>query len=91
MSGFDKLEKSLKKKISLQDYKTEIPQNSIEDNTAKRQKVKKFKLTIYLTEDEMEMLNEICCINIKKKWKQDKSAIFSEALRLLYNSTCEKK
>lgn len=86
MSAFDKLEESLKKKITLQDYKTEIPQNVNEVKKEKRQKVEKFKLTIYLTEEEMDMLNEICCINIKKKWKQDKSAIFSEALRLLHKS-----
>ena len=86
MSAFDKLEESLKKKISLQDYKTDIPQNVNKAKQEKRQKVEKFKLTIYLTEEEMGMLNEICCINIKKKWKQDKSAIIQEALRLLYKS-----
>lgn len=86
MSAFDKLEQSLKKKISLQDYKTEIPQNNIEIKTAKPKKVEKFKITIYLTEEEMNMLNEICCINLKKNWKQDKSATFSQALRLLYKS-----
>lgn len=89
MSAFDKLEQSLKKKITLQDYKTEIPQNINEVKTEKRQKVEKFKLTIYLTEEEINMLNEICCINIKKKWKQDKSAIFAEALRLLYKTMSE--
>lgn len=91
MTAFEKLEKSIKKKITLQDYNTVIPQNVNEVKKEKQQKVKKFKLTIYLTEEEMNMLNEICCINIKKKWKQDKSAIFSEALRLLFTSLNEKK
>lgn len=90
MSSFDKLEQSIKKKMALQDYKMEIQQNVEEVKTAKSKKVEKFKLTIYLNEEEMDMLNEICCLNIKKKWKPDKSAIFSEALRLLFNSLSKK-
>lgn len=91
MSGFDKLEQSLKKKITLQDYKTEIQQEVKEVEPAKPQKVQKFKLTIYLTEEEMNMLNEICSLNLKKNWKQDKSATMSEALKMLYKYMMENK
>lgn len=83
MAGIDKVGESISKKLTLQDYKTEIPQ---EVNTAKQKKV---KLTIYLTEDAMRKLNEICSKNVLQNGKQDKSALMSKAVDLLYEA--EKK
>ncbi len=82
MSGFDNLEKSIKKKLTLQDYKAEMQQTV---KTAD----KKTKITIYLSEDSMRMLNEVCSKNILKNGRQDKSVLMSKAVKLLYDKVVQ--
>lgn len=79
MSGIDKVEKSIRRKLTLQDYKAEIPQ---EVKTAKHQKV---KITVYLTQESIRKLNELCSKNVLENGKPDKSTLISDAVDLLYN------
>lgn len=90
MSVFDKLEKSIKNKLTLQDINTSTHQKV---NTVIPQKVnpKKTKLTIYLNDESIAMLNEICSKNILENGKQDKSALMDRAIKLLYDQERKKK
>lgn len=79
MSGLENVGKSITKKLSLQhDYNTAIPQEVI------AVKPKKVKLTIYLSEEVMTKLNEICAKNVLQNGKLDKSSLMEQAVELLY-------
>ena len=82
MSGLDKVQKSMQRKLSFADYNTAIPQNVIE---TKQQNSKKYKVTIYLDEESFEKLNKVCSKNVQEKGKLDKSALMCKAIDLLYN------
>lgn len=79
MSGLKDVEDRLTtRKLSLQDYKTALPQEVI------TVKPKKVKLTIYLSEEIMTKLNEICAKNVLQNGKLDKSSLMEQAVELLY-------
>jgi len=80
MSGIDKVGISISKKLTLQDYNTEIPQ---EVKVVKQQKV---KITVYLSQESLKKLNEMCSKNVLENGKTDKSTLVSEAVDLLYES-----
>lgn len=74
--GFEDLEKSLHKKLCLQDIKPEIQQSV--------NAVKKVKVTVYLDEEAFDMLNEMCSQHVRKTGKQDKSLLLSNAVKMFY-------
>ncbi len=76
MSGFENLEKSIKKKLTLQDSNTAIPQNV---NTAKQH-----KCTYYLDDESLIKFNKLCSKNIITNGKVDKSGLICKAIDLLY-------
>jgi len=78
MDNVDKAAKSIGNRLSLNDYKTEIPKE------VKTETPKKAKLTVYLTIESIKKLNEICSKKILEKGKPDKSALISKAVDLLY-------
>lgn len=78
MKQFDKLQKSIGKKLTLHDYKTEKQQ---EVSTAKQEKV---KITVYLDEDTIRKFNEICSRKVLENGKPDKSSLICKAINLLY-------
>lgn len=86
MSGLDKVGQSIGKKLTLQDYKTEIQQEVIEvkQNNVLKEKQKKVKVTVYLKEESSYKLNEICSGNLLKKGRMDKSVLIERAIDLLY-------
>jgi hypothetical protein len=88
MSGIDKVGKSIVKKLTLQDYKTEIQQNVNTEipQDVNTEKDKKVKLTIYLTKEDAKKFNEICSKNLIKNGKMDKSALIAKAVNLLYEA-----
>ncbi|NGX39682.1 MAG: hypothetical protein KR126chlam1_01015 [Chlamydiae bacterium] len=45
---------------------------------------KKTKATVYMTEDEETLLNELFIKRLREKRKTDKSALFCEGIRLLF-------
>lgn len=77
-SGIDKASKAIRKKLTLQDYKTETQQNV---KTAKRKKV---KVTVYLHSVAAMKFNRICANQILTSGKPDKSQLICEAIDLLY-------
>ena len=46
---------------------------------------KKAKTTIYMTEDEETLLNELFIKRLREKRKTDKSALLCEGLRMLFD------
>jgi hypothetical protein len=45
---------------------------------------KKTKTTVYMTEEEETLLNELFIKRLRERRKTDKSALFCEGIRLLY-------
>lgn len=45
---------------------------------------KKAKITVYMTEEEETMLNELFIKRLREKRKTDKSALLCEGIRLLF-------
>ena len=68
-------------KISFEDYKK--PKKVVESLSARRHQ-KKNKLTLYLTEEEETLFDAIYIQRLKTHKKTDRSALFAEAIRLLY-------
>ena len=68
-------------KISFEDYKK--PKKNAETSSIRRQQ-KKNKLTLYLTEEEETLFDAIYIQRLKMHKKTDRSALFAEAIRLLY-------
>ncbi|MCL5875354.1 MAG: hypothetical protein M1114_02690 [Candidatus Dependentiae bacterium] len=48
------------------------------------EKQKKFKTTIYMSQEDEERLNELFIVRIKSRKRTDKSALLCEGIRLLY-------
>lgn len=84
MSQISETEKILKEKMSFKDY--EKPKlKSLETPAAPtRRQQKKVKLTLYLTEEEEKLFNQIYIKRMQEGKKTDRSTIFSEAVKKLY-------
>lgn len=50
---------------------------------------KKAKTTVYMTEEEETMLNELFIKRLREKRKTDKSALLCEGIRLLFKKEIE--
>lgn len=50
---------------------------------------KKAKTTVYMTEEEETLLNEVFIKRLRERRKTDKSALFCEGIRLLYKKEFE--
>ena len=68
-------------KISFEDYKK--PKKVVEPASIRRHQ-KKNKLTLYLTQEEETLFDAIYIERLKTHQKTDRSALFAEAIRLLY-------
>jgi len=92
MSSIDQTKDSIKKKMKLMDYETEIPQavNTVKQQDVKTPKQDKIKVTIYLPENIWKMFNELCLEEMKLSGKPEKSQIVSQAIENLYKER-EKK
>lgn len=82
MSKIAKAADEILEKMSFDDYKK--PKKNIEIPSARRY-IKKNKLTLYLTEEEENLFNEIYIKRLKENKKTDRSALFAEAVSLLYS------
>lgn len=51
--------------------------------------LKKAKTTVYMTEEEETLLNEVFIKRLRERRKTDKSALFCEGIRLLYQKEFE--
>lgn len=52
---------------------------------------KKAKTTVYMTEEEETLLNELFIKRLREKKKTDKSALLCEGIRLLYKKEIEQQ
>lgn len=52
--------------------------------TTKVEQAKKAKTTVYMTEEEETLLNELFIKRLREKRKTDKSALFCEGIKLLF-------
>ena len=50
---------------------------------------KKAKTTVYMTEEDETLLNELFIKRLRERRKTDKSALFCEGIRLLYEREIE--
>jgi hypothetical protein len=50
---------------------------------------KKSKTTVYMTEEEETLLNELFIKRLRERRKTDKSALFCEGIKLLYRKEFE--
>jgi hypothetical protein len=56
----------------------------MEDVKTKLEPLKKTKATVYMTEEDEVILNEIFIKRLRERRKTDKSALICEGIRLLY-------
>lgn len=84
MNKIVKAAEEILEKMSFGDYKK--PKNPKEAlaGEKERRNIKKNKLTLYLTEEELLMFNDIYINRLKKFKKTDRSALFAEAVKLLH-------
>lgn len=59
--------------------------------TKEIQTLKKSKTTVYMTEEEETLLNELFIKRLREKRKTDKSALFCEGIRLLFQKEIDQK
>jgi len=52
--------------------------------TTKNDSAKKAKTTVYMTEEEETFLNELFIKRLRERKKTDKSALFCEGIKLLF-------
>ncbi len=52
--------------------------------TTKNDSAKKAKTTVYMTEEEETLLNELFIKRLRERKKTDKSALFCEGIKLLF-------
>ena len=57
--------------------------------TKETESPKKAKTTVYMTEEEETLLNELFIKRLRERRKTDKSALFCEGIRLLYKKEFE--
>jgi hypothetical protein len=56
---------------------------------SKKEHTKKAKTTVYMAEEEENLLNELFIKRLRERRKTDKSALFCEGIRLLYQKEFE--
>ena len=102
MDNISKAQKNLKKKLSLDDYvqgqerglyvrEQVLVQSDKSDSDASSKAEQtigssKIKATYYLTEDDHSALTHVYIKRLQNKQKTDRSALISEAIRLLYKN-----
>lgn len=82
MSKIARAADEILEKMSFEDYKK--PKKNVATLPATRRHIKKNKLTLYLTEEEETLFNEIYIKRMKENNKTDRSALFAEAVQLLH-------
>jgi len=82
MSKIAKAAEEILEKISFGDYKK--PKVQVSQVASERRNVKKKKFTLYLTEAEEKLFDDIYINRLKQKRKSDRSALFAEAVTLLH-------
>jgi hypothetical protein len=100
MNNILQTQKNLKKKLSLDDYSSttetsDTPQTPTTASTyvaegpahtASQTTHQKIKATYYLTEADHGALTQVYIKRLQNKQKTDRSALISEAIRLLYSN-----
>lgn len=87
MSKIAKAAEEILEKISFRDYRK--PSEPLKKEASiSRRNVKKNKLTLYLTEEEQKLFDEIYIERLKQKRKTDRSMLFAEAIKLLHEKVC---
>ena len=82
MSKIAKAADEILDKMSFSDYKK--PKKLVEKTQQNRRNSKKTKLTLYLTEEEEKLFNEIYIKRLQENNKTDRSTLFAEAVALLH-------
>lgn len=99
MSNISQAEKNLKKKLSLNDYNqpdgaSEQAQNSVQTDVGPSKSPEivqsKIKATYYLSQDDHAALTQVYIKRLQDRQKTDRSALVSEAIRLLYKQEMER-
>lgn len=88
MNQITKAEELLKEKMSFSDYAKPKTKEQPKDKSLRRNQ-KKLKLTLYLTEEEHRLFDEIYIKRLKEGKKTDRSTLFSEAVKLLHKQEVE--
>ena len=83
MSKIAKAAEEILEKISFGDYKK--PKVQVPQVASERRNVKKKKFTLYLTEAEEKLFDDIYINRLKQKKKSDRSGLFAEAVALLHH------
>lgn len=83
MSKIAKAAEEILEKISFRDYRkpAQQPKKEILEH---RRRIKKNKLTLYLTEEEQKLFDDVYINRLKSKRKADRSMLFAEAVKLLH-------
>ena len=84
MSKIAKAAEEILEKISFRDYRKPSENAKKQALPEGRRHLKKNKLTLYLTEEEQKLFDEIFINRLKQKKKDDRSMLFAEAVRLLH-------
>lgn len=82
MSKIAKAADEILDKMSFSDYQK--PKKIQATSGKSRRNCKKNKLTLYLTEEEEKLFNEIYIKRLQDNRKTDRSTLFAEAVALLY-------
>ena len=91
MSGIDEASKKIKLRLADYTASTMItePKESVKKNNIKKEKTgeleRKTRLTVYFTEKEYRMLNEVYSKHLLAGNKRNKSSILGEAIKFLYS------
>lgn len=86
MSKIAKTADEILEKISFGDYKKPALKPALAaEEKGSRRNVKKNKLTLYLTDEEEALFNEIYIKRLKSNNKTDRSTLFAEAVKLLHH------
>lgn len=88
MSKIAKAADEILDKMSFSDYKKPVKEK-ISTSSSRRSK-KKNKLTLYLTEEEESLFNDIYIKRLQENKKTDRSTLFAEAVKLLYKEEVAK-
>jgi len=57
--------------------------------SANAELLKKIKTTIYMSNEDEELLNEVFIKRLRQRKKTDRSALLCEGIRLLYEKECK--
>jgi hypothetical protein len=75
--------------VHIQDAIDQCPGSVVEKNCEQLLQAQKIKVTYYLSEDDHSALTNVYIKRLQNRQKTDRSALVSEAIRLLYKKEIE--